>query len=308
MEYMKMTFFSLGTMNTITIFDSNRKDALNTACQRVLEIDDRMSVFKKNSDIMKINRSAGIKSEKINKDTFEVLKRALKFCKLSKGSFDITIRPLTCLWGIGKKQRFIPNKREIEEKLKLVNYNDLYLDEKKGEAYLRKKGQAIDLGGIAKGYAADEVRRIFLQYNIENALINLGGNIVAMGHNSSGEPWNIGVQNPLAPRGEYIGIVKVVNKTIVTSGSNEQFFIKDGIRYHHIINPNTGYPVNNGMLSVTVLSEASIDADAITTALFVKDINDSIALLKSIKAEAIFVMGNKDIFTTEGLVHNFERS
>ncbi|MDD3223289.1 MAG: FAD:protein FMN transferase [Clostridium sp.] len=305
---MKITFFSLGTMNTITVFELNCEEVLNIARKRVIEIDNRMSAFKEDSDVMRINRSAGVKGEKINKDTFEVLKRALEFSRLSKGSFDITIRPLTSLWGIGKKKNFVPSKDEIEKRLKLVNYNDLHLDDKKVEAYLRKEGQTLDLGGIAKGYAADEVRRILLQHNIKNALINLGGNIVAMGYNSLGEPWRIGIQNPLSPRGEHIGTVKVTNKTIVTSGSNEQFFIKDGIRYHHIINPNTGYPANTGILSVTVLCEDSIDADAVTTALFVQDINESIPLLKSINAEAIFVMENEDIFATEGLIHNFERS
>lgn len=302
------TFLALGTINTITAFGTNGEEAINTAYKRVVEIDNRMSAFKENSDIMKINNSAGIKEQRINDDTFKVLKRALEFSKMSKGAFDVTIRPLTALWKIGIKENFVPNENEINKKLKLVNYEDLILNNKEKSAYLKNKGQAVDLGGIAKGYAADEVKRILLQYEIENALINLGGNILTIGYNLSGAPWQIGIQNPFDARGQYVGTVTVTNKTIVTSGSNEQFFIKDGVRYHHIINPHTGYQSTNGLLSVTVLCESSIDADAVTTAIFVQNIDESIALLKNIGAEAIFIMENKNIFITEGLRANFERS
>lgn len=301
------TFFALGTINTITAFGMKGEEAINTAYERVLEIDYRMSAFKENSDIMKINRSAGIKKQEINADTFEVLKKALKFSKASKGAFDITVCPLTALWKSGIKRNLIPNKEDINKELKLVNYEDLILNDKDNSAYLKSKGQAVDLGSIAKGYAADEVKGILQQHGIKDALINLGGNILTMGHNPSGAAWRIGIQNPLSSRGNYVGTVTVTDKTIVTSGSNEQFFIKDGVRYHHIIDPRTGYPAQNGLLSVTVVCEASIDADAVTTALFIQDINEAIPLLKSIRAEAIFIMENKDIFVTGGLRHNFER-
>ncbi|MFL0198474.1 FAD:protein FMN transferase [Clostridium sp. WILCCON 0269] len=193
-----------------------------------------MSAFKNDSNVMQINHYAGFEAQKINIDTFNLLKRALDFSRASGGAFDITIRPLT-------EQR-----------------------------------QSIDLGGIAKGYAADEVKRVLLQYKIENTLINLGGNTITMGHNPTGTPWRIGIQNPLFARGQYIVRISVTNKTVVTSGSNEQFFIKEGERYHHIIDPRTGYPSKNELLSVTVLCECSTDADAVTTALFVQNINKSI--------------------------------
>lgn len=301
------TFLALGTVNTITAFGLNREEAIDAAYKRVLEIDDRMSAFKEDSDIMKINRSAGIEPQKINPDTFEVLKCAQKFSGASKGVFDITIRPLTALWGYGIKQSLVPDKEKIKEALALVNYRDLILDDKGTTAYLKHKEQAVDLGGIAKGYAADEVKRVLMRYNIKDALINLGGNIVAMGHNPTGAPWRIGIQNPLADRGQHIGSVTVTNKTVVTSGSYEQFFIRDGVRYHHIIDPRTGYPAESKFLSVTVICECSTDADAVTTAIFVQDINEPLPLLKSINAEAIFIMQNKDIFLTEGLAGNFER-
>lgn len=301
------TFFALGTINTIVAVGVDCEEALHAAGERVFEIDDRMSAFKENSDIMQINRSAGYKAQEINLDTFKLLKRALDFSKASKGAFDITIRPLTALWGFGTKQNYIPEAEEIEKVLPLINYGDVELNDKKCIAFLRNKGQAIDLGGIAKGYAADEVKQILLQHNTKNALINLGGNIIAMGHNPSGSPWRIGIQNPLASRGQYIGTVSVKNQTVVTSGSNEQFFMKDGVRYHHIIDPRTGYPTKHELLSVTVLCDCSMDADALTTAIFVLGVHEALPLLKSIHAEAIFVMQNKDIFITDGLINTFER-
>ena len=302
------TFTALGTINTITAYGKKGKDAIEAAYNRVLEIEDRMSAFKDGSDVMKINQSSGIEPKKINADTFNLLSRSLEFSNSSKGAFDITIRPVTSLWGVGKKLNYIPEKEEIHDVLPLVNYRELLLDKENCTAYLKRKGQAIDLGGIAKGYAADEVKRILLQYRIKDALINLGGNIVVLGNNPEGQPWCIGIQNPFAATGQYIGTVKTTNRTIVTSGSNEQFFIKDGVRYHHIIDPRTGYPVKNGLLSVTVICESSTNADALTTALFVSDMADAIPLLKSINAEGIFVMENQDIFVTEGLQGNFERS
>jgi len=302
------TFTALGTINNISCFGKKGEEALNVAYKRVLEIDNRMSAFKNDSDVMKINKSAGIEAQKINVDTFNLLKRSLDFSKCSEGAFDITIRPLTSLWGFSKKLNYIPKKEEIEKALPLVNYQDLILDDEESTAFLKKVGQAIDLGGIAKGYAADEVKRIFLQYKIKDAIINLGGNIVVLGHNERGEPWKIGIQNPFSITGNYIGTIKTTNKTIVTSGSNEQFFIKDGVRYHHILDPHSGYPVNKELLSVTVVCESSIDADAVTTALFVSDMDQAIPMLKSINAEGIFVMQNQQVYVTEGLQKKFEGS
>ncbi|MBP1745349.1 MAG: ApbE family lipoprotein, partial [Firmicutes bacterium] len=164
------------------------------------------------------------------------------------------------------------------------------------------------LGGIAKGYAADEVRRILLQHKVSNALINLGGNIAAMGLREDGMPWQIGIQNPLSARGEYIGTIEAADQTIVTSGSNEQFFIRDGVRYHHIIDPRTGCPADSGLLSVTAICRDSADADALTTAIFVSGISESVNMLKSADAQAIFVTESKDLFLTDGLRNKFKRS
>lgn len=302
------TFTALGTINTITAFGRRAEEAVYAAHKRVLEIDDRMSAFKECSDVTKINRNAGIEPQKINRDTFNLIKESIKFSELSNGAFDITIRPLTSLWGFSKKNNFIPKNEEIVQALTKVNYKDIILDDQNCTVFLQKEGQAIDLGSIAKGYAADEVKKIFFKHKIKDSLINLGGNVAVSGHNPSGKPWSIGIQNPGAERGSYVGTVKAVKGTIVTSGSNEQFFIKDGIRYHHILDPKTGFPADTNLLSVTVICESSMVADALTTALFVSGITDAMKLLKAANADAVLVLDNLHVFVTEGLRRNFELS
>jgi thiamine biosynthesis lipoprotein len=295
-------------VNVISAYGKNSRKAVAAACDRVFEIHGRMSVYEKDSDVARINENSGLRAQKIHPDTFSLLKRSLEFSELSGGAFDITVRPLTRLWGFGKKQNHVPTGDEIGNALPLVNYRDLVLDERRCTAYLRKAGQRIDLGGIAKGYAADEVRRILLQHGVSNALINLGGNIAAMGRRKDGTPWRIGIQNPLSARGEYIGTIEAADQTIVTSGSNEQFFIQGGVRYHHILDPRTGYPADRGLLSVTVICRASSDADALTTGIFVSGIPGSLNLLKCADAQAIFVTQSNDLFLTDGMKTKFKRS
>ena len=302
------TFFALGTINNIKIFDSGKSDVIAEAIEKVYEIDDRMSAFKDTSDISKLSKNAGNGFQEIHEDTFELIKRAIEFSFLSNGAFDITIRPLVELWGINKKESYVPSDIEIQEALNLVNYKDILFDKKSLGVSLKKPGQAIDLGGIAKGFAADEVKRILTENGIKSALINLGGNVVTIGNRPDGKQWQIGIQNPLAPTGQYLGVLSAENKTIVTSGSNERFFIKDGIRYHHILDPRTGKPANSGLLSVTAVCTCSTDADALTTALFILGPEMSVPLLNTINAEAIFVSEDLSVIVSQGLKSNFRNS
>lgn len=304
-SYIDRSFFALGTINYIKVFGYEDKSLIDQAVEKVLEIDDMMSAFKRHSDVSRLSHNAGYRFVKINNETLKLLKHSIKFSKMSCGAFDITIRPLVELWGIGKKQNYIPSESEIENTKGLVNYNDILIDEDSFFASLKNPGQAVDLGSIAKGYAADEVRKILLNNGITNGLINLGGNIITIGNRPDGKPWQIGIQNPLAPTGQYLGILSVTDKTIVTSGSNERFFIKNGIRYHHILDPRTGRPAQSSLLSVTAVCDSSTDADALTTALFVLGLENGMHLLKKLKAQAIFITEDLGIITTDGLNEEF---
>lgn len=305
-NFIEQTFFALGTVNSIKMNEHDNHEILESAIQRVYEIDDRMSAFKSSSDISGISRNAGKGLANVHRETFDLIKKAVAYSEISNGTFDITMRPVIALWGIHNKDNYVPTDSEIEQALKLVNYKDIIFDEKTCSIGLKKPGQAIDLGGIAKGYAADEVKRILLESGIKSALINLGGNVVTIGKKPDGEDWKVGIQNPLAPTGEYLGALNASDKTIVTSGSNERFFIKDGIRYHHIIDPRTGRPASSNLLSVTVIADSSIDADAVTTALFILGPDQSMEILKQLPVEFIFVTNDMNLLISNGLKGNFE--
>jgi len=304
-DFIDTQFLALGTINYIRVYDHTDENVLRMAIDRVKVIEERMSSFLSDSDIMKMNERAGRDTVSIHEDTMNVLKAATYYSELSQGAFDVTIRPLVELWGIGKKNNYIPTQQDINEALKLVEWKSVIIKEDLGVAGLRNAGQKIDLGGIAKGYAADEVKRILQDNNIKNAMINMGGNIVTMGHSKGEELWKIGIQNPMAPTGSYLGVLTLSEKTIVTSGSNERFFMKDGIRYHHLLNPLTGKPAQSGLLSVTVVSDCSMEADALTTALFVMGLEQGVRFLKNFDAEAVFITENLGIYLTEGLKDYF---
>jgi thiamine biosynthesis lipoprotein len=295
------SFRALGTINAILIQGCDDEPLLTKAINRVLELDDQLSAFKPRSEISRINASAGKDYVEISTNTLALLKRAVYFSEISDGAFDITARPLIELWGIGKKRSYVPPDDEIEKIKALVDYRSLLLDEVNCKVKLKYPGQALDLGGIAKGYAADEAKKVLIENHVEHALINLGGNIITLGTRIDGEPWNVGIQNPIAPTGEYVGAIKACNKTVVTSGTNERFFIKDGRRYHHILDPRTGRPAKSSLLSVTAVGDCSMDMDALTTALFVLGVERGLPLLVQLHAQAVFVNDHLDIYATPDL-------
>ncbi|BCN29910.1 FAD:protein FMN transferase [Anaeromicropila herbilytica] len=300
------TFYALGTKNSIKILEIKNEQALDQAVQRVLEIDQKMSAYNEDSDISKIRKNAGKGYVTVDKDTYTLIKKSVQYSKDFNGAFDITIRPLIELWGINKKGDYIPSTSEIKKVLPLVDYKDISFRNLSKSIALKKENQAIDLGGIAKGYAADEVCRILKENGVNSAIINLGGNIITLGKKIDGTPFRIGIQNPMSRTGDIIGTLNVTDKTIVTSGSNERFFIKDGVRYHHLLNPRTGMPARSGLLSVTVICNKSIEADALSTAIFIQGMERGRKLLKDKKAEAIFIHEDLSALVTEGLKDNFQ--
>lgn len=305
-SYITKEFYSLGTLNQLKVYGKNAEKAIEESSEKLSEIDDKMSVFKESSEISKINENAGNKSQIVSKDTYYVIQKAIKYCSLSKGAFDITIRPIVGLWNIGKESARIPSVNEIKEKLKVVNYKDIVLDENNNTIFLKKDKQEIDVGGIAKGYAADEVKNILLQNGIKSALINLGGNIVVLGRKVDRTPWSVGIQDPFNIRGEFVLTISVINKSIVTSGNYERYFEKDGKRFHHIIDPSTGYPSESDILSATIISDNSIDGDGLSTGVYIMGIHKAMKLIEEIKGvDAIFITKDKEVYVTSGMRKNF---
>jgi len=304
---MQISFQAFGTYNQIITEEADCKPMLEE-CRTLCEaIEVKFSAFRPTSAIAEISAQAGIRPVQIDEETFFMLKRAQYFSNLSRGAFDITIRPASALWGIGKKGDFVPEAQELEQLQRLVDHKSLILDQKNGTAMLQKDGQQIDLGGIAKGYAADKARDHLIQNGCRSALINFGGNIATIGGKQNGESWQIGVQNPLAKRGEFIGTVGLADQTMVTSGVNERFFIRAGKRYHHLLDPRTCRPADSSLLSVTVVGSRSIDMDALSTALFVLGPGEGAKLANQIGCHALFILTNRQLFATEGFTKLLKR-
>ncbi len=298
--------FLMGTIITQRIYGDNGEEVGNKVVERIKEIENKMTINEIGGEINILNELSGVDKVKLSDDTFEVIKRGLKYSQLASGAFDITIGPLVKAWGVFTDHPRVPDEEEIKNLLRLVNYKDIYIDDNSKTVMLAKQNQIVDLGGIAKGYAGDEAIRIYKENNIKSAFVNLGGNVVALGSKPDGSDWNVGIQNPRDVNGKHIAVVKVNNKAIVTSGDYERFFEKNGIRYHHIIDPKTGYPADSGLISATIISDASIDADALSTAVFVLGLEKGLSLIEGLDGiETILITKDKKIYTSSGLKDNF---
>ncbi|GAE00835.1 apbE family protein [Clostridium botulinum B str. Osaka05] len=299
--------YLMGTIINIKAYGKNADKAVQASVDKISDIENKMSLNISTSEINKINKNAGIAPVKVSKNTFDVVKASLIYSEKTKGSFDITVEPLVSLWGIGTDKARIPSKDEISNALKLINYKDVVINEKESTIMLKRKGQAIDLGAIAKGYTADELKKVLLNHNVSSAFLNLGGNVYVLGNKPDKTPWKIGVQNPLEPRGDYLGIVSVSDKSVVTSGNYERFFERNGKRYHHIFDTKTGYPAEKGLISVSIISDKSIDGDALSTSVYTLGLDEGKKLIESLEdVEAVFVTNDKKVYTTSGLKDTFK--
>jgi thiamine biosynthesis lipoprotein len=300
----------LGTTCTITLYKGGSQAALDAAFARLAEIDARMTISKSESEVMSVNRAAGQRPIAVTPDVFFVIKRGLDFSGLSGGAFDITVAPLVKLWGIGTASARVPSAAEIRSALALVGYRGLALSEKDSTVFLKRAGMGIDLGAIAKGYAADEAVRVLGLQGVTAALVNLGGNVLTMGIKPDGTPWRIGIQNPEEPRGTYLGVVEIGALSVVTSGTYERFFEQDGKRYHHILDTRTGFPAWNGLSAVSIVTAESIVADAYSTVVFALGLQKGKKLIEATggEVEAIFITDSREIYVTPGLRARFSLS
>jgi thiamine biosynthesis lipoprotein len=212
-----------------------------------------------------------------------------------------------CLWADAVKKSEPPGEADIVKTLPLVGHNALLLDPHKMTAGLERAGQSVDLGGVGKGYAADKVLDVFRSYGISSAFVNLGGNVAAMGAKPDGSQWHIGIRHP-REENSLVGVVSVADRSVVTSGDYQRYFIgKDGKRYHHILDPYTGYQAESGLASATVVANGSAAADALSTALFVAGMQKGVGFLDSFPgAEAVFVGQDLSVYATKGLQGSFE--
>lgn len=281
----------LGTICKITIYDDKpQKATFDAAFSRIAELEQKTSLHLATSEIAQVNAMAGKEAVVVSNETFFLIQEALRIAELSGGAFDPTIGAVVQLWNIGGEFARRPAAKEIEERLPLVDWRLVELNVAEQSVYLPVEGMVLDLGGIAKGYVADEVARLLREGDVQAAIINLGGNVLTVGTKRDQSPWNIGVQKPDSERGEYSVIVKLGATSLVTSGPYERYFVEEGVRYHHILNPKTGYPVENNLSSVSVICEDSYLADALSTAFYVLGSKEALELAKELEGVEILMM------------------
>jgi thiamine biosynthesis lipoprotein len=300
----------LGTTINVTTYGDAPQRVFDRIFSRVLEIEQRMSTSEDDYDtteIMRVNDAAGREAVRVSDDTFQVVREAIRYSEMTDGAFDVSVGPLVTLWGIGTEWAAVPEEEQIDAALAAIDYRDVTLDPATRSIYLENPGMGIDVGGIAKGFAADEAERILRDEGIESALLDFGGNILTLGTKPDGSAWRIGVQVPDASRGAYLGIAEVVDRTVVTSGTYERYFEEDGIRYHHILDTDTGYPVRNELDSVTIITQGSTKADALSTAIFAMGLENGRTFVENLPdAEALFVTADKRVHMTSGMDDYFE--
>lgn len=294
------SFLMLGTVCTITIYDHPSEEAFSAAFDRIREIENHMSLHTDSSEIALVNANAGKEAVQVSPDTFAVIGKALEIARLSEGAFDPTIAPLVQAWDIGGENARRPPDEEIAALLPLVDYTKVILEPETREVYLPVEGMALDLGGIAKGYAADEVKQILLDHGVDKAIVNLGGNVLTLGRKVDGSLWRIGIQDPDDGRGAYVMIVELDDTSLVTSGPYERFLELEGEIYHHILDTTTGFPVESDFTSVSIITQSSFLADALSTSVYALGYEKGMDLINSLDGvQAVFLTDDKEVVLSE---------
>ncbi|OAB34231.1 thiamine biosynthesis protein ApbE [Paenibacillus glacialis] len=301
---MKKTLYKFATVINLKLYGDDESERHFKAVEKMLDdIDQQINMSNKDSEIHAINEAAGKKAIKVSKGTFDLMKVSIEYAKDTQGAFDPSIGPLVSLWKIGNGGEHVPDVNLINQAKSLVNYKDIIMDEANLTIKLAKEGMSLDLGGIGKGYAADLVADYLHEEQVESAIIDLGGSsIIAIGRKPSGEQWRIGLQDPDRERGEQLALIQLDNETIDSSGVYERFFMENGVRYHHILDPKTGFPTKNGLKSVTIIGGTATDADVLSTAVVVMDLEEGMAYMKQKQnVEAMFITEDNRIYMTPGL-------
>ena len=288
--------FYLDTVITLTAYvdDATVLDDALAECGRYEKL---LSRTIEGSDVWRINHAGGQPVE-VAKETLEILEAARQVSELSGGAFDVTIAPVSTMWDFTSGAAVVPDADAIANAASLVDFTKIKTDD--GRVTL-PEGMMIDLGGIAKGYIADAVKQYLMDRGVGSAVLSFGGNIVTIGLKPDGSPWKVGIQDIDRPTGEYMLVSLNFGGSTVTSGIYERGFEADGVYYHHILDPNTGWPVQNELASVTIFSESSMWGDALATAAFALGTGAGTQLIEGIDGvEAVFIARDRSVSATSG--------
>lgn len=292
------TFFAMDTVMTLRLYQGGDGSLLDRAEARVRELEAQWSVTEENSEICALNR--GGRAE-LSPETAELLGAALDMCRRTDGALDISTYPVLRAWGFTTGEYSVPGGEAIAALLPLVDYGRVALEA--GAAAL-PPGMEIDLGSVAKGYTGDALAALLKQGGADSALLDLGGNIQAVGSKPDGSPWRVAIRDPAGDGN--IGVVEVADQAVVTSGGYERYFEEDGVRYWHIIDPATGWPARSGLASVTVVGESGLLCDGLSTALFVMGREGALEHWRQHRDfEAVLVSEDGSVTITAGLEERF---
>ena len=301
MEPVSTSGFALDTAITITVYQEDQLELANQAMELCQQYDDMFSKTKEQSDVYRINHAQGQKVE-VGEEVANMLSRSLEYSRLSDGAFDITIQSVNALWDFKAENPTLPAKEDIEKALQSVGYEQISLTQEGDQWYCQvPDGVQIDLGGIAKGYIADQMANFLKEKGVENAVIDLGGNVKLLG-DKNGEGYTIGVRSPFDETGQsLLGTVEASDCEIVTSGDYERYITVDGVKYHHILDTKTGYSVENDLTAVTILSDDGLEADALSTTCFALGKEKGMELIEKLEGtECIMVLKDGTILQSSG--------
>ena len=304
-EPVSATAIKLNTAVTVTIYDSQDRELL-TECMNLCDKYEKIfSRTASDSELYQLNHReltpvAGTEDTfQVSDPLAELIRKGLYYSELSEGAFDIAIEPLTSLWDFTAEDPQVPEDRLIQEALTKCDYHNVSVSDN-NEVILKTEDTAIELGAIAKGYIADRLKDYLISQGVKSAIINLGGNVLCIGGKPDDSSFKIGIQKPFADRSETIAVMDIKDKSVVSSGVYERCFEQDGTLYHHLLNPRTGYPYDNGLIAVTIISDESVDGDALSTTCFALGLEDGMKLAESLdNVQAFFVTPDYEIHYTK---------
>lgn len=295
-ESLSMTGLYFDTVVQIEVWGANR--AVLEECENICErYEQLLSPSIATSEVSLINRAQGAPVT-VSEETAELIRLGIEYGELSDGKFDITVASATDLWNFrDNEEKELPDSDRLAEAVSHIDYRSVQID---GETVtLTDPNAKIDLGGIAKGYIADKLKEYLQNQGVEHALINLGGNMLALGGRPDGSDFKIGVQEPFAADGTVLTSLSVSDQSVVSSGNYERYFEKDGVIFHHILDPDTGYPIQNDLYQVTVISDSSVQGDALSTTCYALGLEEGMELIKRMDGvEAVFVTSSLEIHKT----------
>lgn len=288
------------TIIKIQILDEKTDENVINKCAEICKKYDVMfSRTNEKSEISRINNANG-NPVTVSDETIEIIEEGIYYGDLSNGAFDITIGTVSCLWDFKSDKHLIPLDSSIQSAISNINYKNISIQD--NTVQLKNPNMKLDVGALAKGYIADKIKTLLLENNVEHAIIDLGGNVLVLGTKPDGSNYNIGIQKPFDETGVPYTSVKINDQSAVTTGIYQRYFEKGGKLYHHILDPQTGYPCQNNLYSVTIVTDSSLDADALSTTTFLLGFEHGMKLINSLdNVEAVFITDDMKIHYSNGL-------